>query len=149
MFLYNFDDTIYNIYMFIYFLTGDTIFEFLLNVEAAISFRWLHRKRFIEELHKLASVVEYDAVDFSFIAIAVRIQKGKLITVCSVEFKLTPSFPTVLPLIAIHDLQNTFSFPLESSSISHDLSWSIERLTKEVFLAAYSTINQQAFEDCP
>jgi hypothetical protein len=104
-----------------------------------------YRKSFVEELQRLAAVLEYDAIDFSFCMIALRMKHNNMYTICTVEFRLTHSFPATIPLLSLHDLQNAFSAPIDTSPLKLSKSWSPERIARELLLLISEVISLQAF----
>jgi hypothetical protein len=121
------------------------LLELFPNIEERLSINWLKRKAFLEELQRLIAVLEYDAVDFSFIMIALRMKHDKMYTLCTVEFRLSHLFPMQLPLMKLHDLQNSFDSNIDTSSIKVKTFWTPERLARELLLLSSSVISLQAF----
>jgi hypothetical protein len=121
------------------------LLELFPNIEERLSINWLKRKAFLEELQRLIAVLEYDAVDFSFIMIALRMKHDKMYTLCTVEFRLSHLFPMQLPLMKLHDLQNSFDSNIDTSSIKVKAFWSPERVARELLLLSSSVISLQAF----
>ena len=130
-------------------------------ISKKIKSRWSGRKLFIEEMQRLATVLEYDAIDFSHVVITLRIKQDNLYTICNVEFRISESFPKSLPLISVHDLQTQYSTILASSKISASSSsassstsrskakdgltgaspcFSVERLARELLLSVASEV---------
>lgn len=122
-----------------------SLIDFLPHVESKILTGLTCRKSFLEELLRLTAVLEYDAIDFSFVLIAIRMKHNSMHTICAVEFRLTHSFPSTLPLLSLHDLQNAFSAPIDTSSIKSNKSWNPERFARELLLLSCSVISHQAF----
>ena len=122
-----------------------SLIDFLPYVEGKILSSLSYRKSFLEELLRLTAVLEYDAIDFSFVLIAVRMKHNNMYTICTVEFRLTHSFPSTLPLLSLHDLQDAFSAPIDTSSLKPNKSWSPERFARELLLLSCSVISHQAF----
>ena len=121
------------------------IIDLIPFIESKILSSWNNRKIFLEELKKLTAVLEYDAVDFSFVIIALRMKYNNMYTICTVEFKLSCLFPSILPLTCLHDLQNAFSTPIDTSSIKTTKSVTPDRIARELILLTSSVISQQAF----
>ena len=121
------------------------IIDLIPFIETKILSAWNSRKMFLEELKKLTAVLEYDAIDFSFVLIALRMKYENMYTICTVEFKLSNSFPSVMPLTCLHDLQNPFSTPIDTSSIKYSKSSTPARLARELLMLSSSVISQQAF----
>jgi len=71
------------------------LFDYLPFVETKMCSSWLLRKQFIRTLQKIAKVVEYDAVDFSTVSMALKLRNGNLFTVCLLEIRLNHHFPPV------------------------------------------------------
>ena len=133
------------------------------SIAKKIKTRWLDRKLFIEEMQRLATVLEYDAIDFSHVAITLRVKKNNLYTICNVEFRISESFPKSLPLISVHDLQTQYSTILDASKVAAFASssssssssrsktkdgltgaspcFSVERLARELLLSVASEVN--------
>ena len=135
------------------------------SITKKIKSRWLDRKLFIEEMQRLATVLEYDAIDFSHVVITLRVKQDNLYTICNVEFRISEMFPKTLPLISVHDLQTQYSTILTSSKISASAasssssssssssrnksmegltgaspSFSVERLARELLLSVASEV---------
>ena len=130
------------------------------SITKKIKSKWLDRKLFIEEMQRLATVLEYDAIDFSHVVITLRVKQDNLYTICNVEFRISEMFPKTLPLISVHDLQTQYSTILTSSKISASAassssssrnksmegltgaspSFSVERLARELLLSVASEV---------
>jgi hypothetical protein len=124
---------------------SDDIIELISSLEDSFRTSWLGRKVFVEELQRLASVLEYDGIDFSYVLIAVRVKNDTMYTVCNVEFRLSESFPRTAPLISVHDLQTNFSTPIATSKVTINESFAVERIARELLLLAATEISLQAF----
>jgi Brain and reproductive organ-expressed protein (BRE) len=127
------------------------IFELLSQIETALLANWRKRKAFVQELVKLSASLEYDAIDFSYISIAVRLKRNKLITLCSIEFRLGADFPQELPKIAFVDLMNSQSHVVIVDTSSWDPSlWTTAdgagAMSKLLLSKTIDIIEQQAFE---
>lgn len=122
-----------------------SIIDIIPYVESKVLASIASRKSFLEELHRFTAVLEYDAIDFSFILIALRMKYNNMYTICTVEIRLTHSFPLSIPLLSLHDLQNSFSAPVDTSSLKLNKSWGPEKLARELLLLTSSVISQQAF----
>jgi hypothetical protein len=92
--------------------------DYIQLVENILSSKLAGRRGFVFELRRLTAVVEFDAIDFSSVSIAVRIKRGNMFTLCIVDFRLTSGFPDAMPLVSLHDLQTSFSTPIENSVFS-------------------------------
>lgn len=121
------------------------LIDLIPSIESKIINPWNDRKLFLEELQKLTSVLEFDAVDFSFVLIALRMKHNNMYTICTIEFRLSHLFPSQMPLVSLHDLQNSFSSPIETSSIKITKSFTPVRIARELLLLAGSVISHQAF----
>ena len=79
--------------------------------------RWNQRQLFIKELSCISVVLEFDAIDFSFVVIALRLRHELLCTVCTVEYRLPIGFPdnNAMPLMSVHDLQTGHSSVLDAN----------------------------------
>ena len=123
----------------------NSVIDLVPFIETRILSPWNNRKMFLEELKNLTAVLEYDAIDFSFVLIALRMKHDNMYTICTVEFKLSSSFPSVMPLTCLHDLQNPFSTPIDTSSIKYSKSSTPARLARELLMLSSTVISQQAF----
>lgn len=112
-----------------------------------IADKWMFRKRFVEELSRIAAVIEFDAFDFSHIVIGVRLRRGQLCTVCTADIRLTAGFPMSLPLISIYDLLTSTSTVLNASAINcnRDIDCNAEKLAEEYLSLTAQFIAKQAF----
>lgn len=140
---------------------NENILEDIVQLDALISTietrtyrNWLQRKKFIHEMQNISAVIEYDALDFSFITIAVRLKHLKMITLCSVDYRLSPNFPMTVPsiLISLHDLQNKFSVTcneeLEYEQAFQQCDypqWTPEKIARHLFTSSCELIRNQAF----
>ena len=122
-----------------------SIIDILPYVENKVLTSIASRKSFLEEMQRFTAVLEYDAIDFAFILIALRMKYNNMYTICTVEIRLTHSFPLSIPLLSLHDLQNSFSAPVDTSSIKLNKSYTPEKLARELLLLTSSVISQQAF----
>lgn len=122
-----------------------SIIDILPHVENKVLTSIASRKLFLEELQRFTAILEYDAIDFAFILIALRMKYNNMYTICTVEIRLAHSFPMSIPLLSLHDLQNSFSAPVDTSSIKLNKSWGPEKLARELLLLTSSVISQQAF----
>jgi hypothetical protein len=128
------------------------IYEYISQVEKKFTASWTSRKAFVAELQRIASVIEIDANDFSFVVILLRMKHENMYTLCTVEFRLHCNFPSVIPLASLHDLQNSFSTPIDTSSIktsSIGTAGAPERIARDLFLLSSSVISLQAFGSNP
>lgn len=107
---------------------------------------WLKRKLFVEEIIGIATIIEYDPIDFSFISFAVRLKKGRLFSLCICECKFYNPL-LLLPLVSIHDFQNTFSFPLDNlqEKIAYSSSMTPSQLANDLFVCVCKVISNQSF----
>jgi len=71
-------------------------------------------------------------------------KQNNLFTVCAVEIRLN-SFPAFAPLLALYDMQTTFTTPIKLSSVKYNTTWSPERSAREMFILANCLIQEQAF----
>jgi hypothetical protein len=112
-----------------------------------LSAKWSLRKQFIEECSRIAAVLEFDALDFSYVIAAVRLRRGQLCTVCTVDFRLTAGFPAAMPLISVYDLQTSTSTVLDANNVSgtRDSNCCAEKLAEEYLSLAAKFIAKQAF----
>jgi hypothetical protein len=131
--------------------TDASMFDKCTTVIQKMAEKWAVRKEFIEELSRVAAVLEFDAVDFSYVVIAVRIKRGQLCTLCTVDYRLQATFPETKPLMSTFDLQTGTSTVLDSSSGHKDGSYSptasIEKLAEECLSIAANFITQHAFTE--
>eukprot|EP01041_Mallomonas_annulata_P011761 gene11761-24661_t len=126
--------------------TSDTIIlDYLLEIESRLAGSWTARRLFLEELQRIAAVVEFDPIDFSFVSIAIRLKLNKVFAVCTVEMRLSHTFPSTAPLLAIFDLQTAFSSVIESTAMKYSSSWGAERAARELFLLSCDIVHTQAF----
>mmetsp|Transcript_5506 Transcript_5506/g.5684 ORF Transcript_5506/g.5684 Transcript_5506/m.5684 type:complete len:347 (+) Transcript_5506:213-1253(+) len=121
------------------------ISDYLLAVESKLTYSWSSRRGFMEELRRIAAVVEFDPVDFSFISIVLRQKLGKRYVVCTVEIRFSSSFPNTAPYLTIYDLQTTYSTPIDSNTVKYSSHWSTQRAAREIFLQSCELVHKQAF----
>jgi hypothetical protein len=112
-------------------------------VEDKIFKQWYYRKLFTEEMMKSAAVLEYDAIDFSYVLIVIRLKYNNAFASCTVEFVFT--HPMVMPNIEVQDLLNSFDTKLETSSISTSQAPNV--LAQELLKYATKAISSQAFSN--
>ena len=120
------------------------LFDYLPMLENRIFAGWFSRHSFVQELQRIAAVIEFDPIDFSFVSFVLRLKQNNLFTVCAVEIRLN-SFPSLAPLLALYDMQTTFTTPIKLSSVKYNNTWSPERSAREMFIVANSLIQEQAF----
>jgi len=126
-----------------------SLFDRCNNIVRKMADKWSARKQFIEELSRIAAVLEFDALDFSFVVIAVRIKRGQLCTLCTVDYRLQSTFPETKPLMSIYDLQTGTSTVMDASNGHKDSSYTpsaqSEKLAEECLSIAANFIVQHAF----
>ena len=110
-------------------------------VEDKIFKQWYYRKLFTEEMMKSAAVLEYDAIDFSYILIAIRLKYNNAFASCTVQFVFTD--PMELPDIEVQDLLNSFKTTLDASFLN--ASYGPNALAQELLKFATKSISDQAF----
>ena len=127
-------------------LTDDNeLIDLIPSIESKILKSWRSRKLFIEELKQISAVLEYDAIDFSYVSIVLRMKYNNMYTICTIEFRISHFFPAAIPLMSLHDLQNAFSTPIDTSSVKVTKNNSPVRLARELLLLCGTVISQQAF----
>ena len=121
--------------------------DYLSLVENILSMKLLQRRNFAFELRRITAVLEFDALDFSYISFAVRLRSASKFSLCVVELRLSGRFPESLPLVSVHDMASETSYPLESSvfaKVNRELG--VETLAQELFQSIYKQIFKQAFQ---
>ena len=121
--------------------------DYLSLVENILSMKLLQRRNFALEFRKIAAVLEFDAVDFSYVSFAVRMRSASMFSLCVVELRLPGSFPESLPLVSVHDMASETSYPLDSAVFSQiNRQLGVEVLAKEMLRAICKQIFKQAFQ---
>ena len=116
-------------------------------VENILSMKLSQRRNFILEMRKIAAVLEFDAVDFSFVSVGVRMRSASMFSLCVADIRLSSTFPESLPLVSVHDLASGSSHPLASSLFSQiNLQQDCDLLCKDVLLVICRQVFQQAFQ---
>jgi hypothetical protein len=110
------------------------LFDYVTLIEHKLYTNWNKRKLFIQELQNISTVIEFDPIDFSYVAICIKLTKDKLFVLCTVEIRLSDGFPISAPLLVVNDIQNSGSYPLENISLKINNSWSCERMAREYFI---------------
>ena len=81
--------------------------------------------------------------------ITMRMKYNNMYIVCTIDFRLSHHFPSTIPLISLHDLQNSYSTPIKTefnTTIKRTMHlWSVQRLARELLLSASSEISTQAY----
>ena len=91
---------------------------------------------------KVSVVLEYDAIDFSYVIIAIRLKYNNVYAMCTIEFIfLDPLIPT----ITINDILKSFNTSLDTSSINHNIE--PYQLANELLNYSIKTISNQAFSN--
>jgi hypothetical protein len=94
------------------------------------------------KLMKVSVVLEYDAIDFSYVIIAIRLKYNNVYAMCTIEFIfLDPLIPT----ITINDILKSFNTSLDTSSINHNIE--PYQLANELLNYSIKTISNQAFSN--
>ena len=66
-----------------------TIHDIIFTIEDKLLMKYSHRKKFVEVLCQVSATIEFDAVDFSFAVVAVRIKSQVACSLCTIEMRLT------------------------------------------------------------
>lgn len=124
---------------------GVSIADYLALSENILSSRLALRRAFVLEIARIGALIEFDAVDFSSVILAVRIKSHDRFSVCVAEVRLTHAFPDVMPLASAYDLLTNLSTPIESSVFSKVKSEEPERIAKEYYETMCKQIYRLAF----
>ena len=99
-------------------ITRDTLLsDYLNNIRWQFQQNLLNRKEYVEELGKIACCPEFNAIDFSFASLLIRLKYNKLFTMFLVNIKILPKFPRVPPVITIYDLQSSSIILVEQNQL--------------------------------
>lgn len=128
-----------------------TIFEYVSVLEKIVLDNWEVRYLFMRQLQKISAVVELDAIDFAYAAVVLRAKQNQMFSMCSIEIKLTASFPTEPPMITFFDMKTTLSTIVEPMELSrsnyYDSSWPMESIADGVFLFCWDKLLVMSFGD--
>ena len=113
--------------------------------ENIISMNLSQRRTFVLEMLRISASIEFDALDFSFVAFTVRLKSASMFSVCVVEVRLSHAFPDTLPLASIHDLSTNFSAPIESHIFSRISQSEPALIAQDFFKVVCKQIHDQAF----
>ena len=129
------------------------------NIRRQFQQKLLYRKEYVEELGKIACCPEFNAIDFSFVSLLIRLKYKKLFTMFLVNMKILPKFPMVPPVMTIYDLQSSSIILVEQSQLhwwSDDSNYSnhgsnreydIKRLATKTVVFICDLMNERAFPD--
>jgi hypothetical protein len=113
--------------------------------EKKIVKQWLYRKRLTEELMKNSAVLEYDAIDFSYILLGIRLKRNNAFASCTVSFTFKEAMVMAVPKIVVHDILRSFEKELDTSSILV-VEQSPQNMANELLSFITRSICKQAFD---
>jgi hypothetical protein len=121
------------------------LFDYISDVETKLWLSLKYRKCFTEELQKIAAVVTFDPLDYSFVSIALRLSKNKMAVVCTVDIRIPGNFPSSpLPLL-VHDLQQNCDYNLDSKLCDDKSLQYPEKSAVETYIHINESIFKLAF----
>jgi hypothetical protein len=120
----------------------ETIFDVVPVLEENLAASWANRSIFIETLASIGAVVEYDAVDCSFVSLLVRARAGKRFDLCTVDIRLQHTFPATKPLITVYSLSDGHAKMIEDSELPYNAHWDPVKAAKMIFCAVCDTMVQ-------
>lgn len=123
------------------------LFDNIRAVERHLLAKISMRKSFTGELGTISALIEYDAIDYAFVVVAIRIKSQIKCTLCTAEFRLTSQFPDTMALVSVHDLTTNFSTPLDTSSLKYSGPVSPKKLANDLLDLVTRFIHTQAFEE--
>lgn len=130
-----------------------TIFEYISLLEKVLLANWELRYVFMKHLQSISAIVELDCTDFSYAAFVLRAKQRNMFSMCSIEIKLTASFPKEPPIIIFFDMKTSISTIVNSHELLaggkyYDVSWPAQRLADGVFLYCWEKLIYMSFGVC-
>jgi hypothetical protein len=116
------------------------VYDVIPGLQEQICRAWARRSAFIQALRSIACVMEYDAVDCSFATVVVRVRLNRASSMCAIDLRFPPSFPSAKPLVTVHGLQDGFSKVVEDASIPYSSQWDMDTAAKAIFIAVCELI---------
>jgi len=109
---------------------------------------WTKKKIFIEQLCEICCVTEFNAIDFSFASILIRLKFKKLFTLFLVNIRIVNKFPSNPPVITIYDLQSSSIILVDSSELvwNHEAD-SVPLLARKTIIFICNLMNRRAFPE--
>jgi hypothetical protein len=126
-----------------------TIFEYITQLEKLVLSNWEVRHLFMNHLQKISAVYEFDAIDFSYAAFVLRAKQKNMFSMCSIEVKLTSSFPKEPPMVTFFDMKTSLSTIVDPAEIIQSncfgSSWAIESMADGIFLFCWEKLLFMSF----
>ena len=122
------------------------LFDYIADVERRIATALCYRRAFTQELQRIAAVVDFDPLDFSFVSVALRLTQKKMAVICTADIRLPPSFPAAAPQLLVHDLQQDCDYSVEGNTCEDKQMLYAERRACETYIHICDKIYELAFQ---